>query len=142
MKQKQANVEVMPATAPSWSSVQAGSAGPAAQVYETSALQPLAPATAATLVALTKEQTQNVCYKCFLLGDRTKQQCYLKTAEGDLTSGHKGAKAGRDIECQLFDNAYPAEPEHANRAAKIVEAQKAKRKAVRWFADQEKKNSS
>ena len=81
-----------------------------------------------------------------MLGDCTAQQCYLKTAEGDLADGHKGAKAGRDIDCRLFDNAYLVEPEHANRAAKIVEAQKAKRKAkrkaVRWFADQKKKNVS
>ena len=77
-----------------------------------------------------------------MLGDCTAQQCYLKTAEGDLADGHKGAKAGRDIDCRLFDNAYPVEPEHANRAAKFVEVQKAKRKGVRWFADQKEKNVS
>ena len=138
VKQKQANVEVMPATAPSWSSMQSGSAGPAAQVYETSALQPPAPATAAaTPAALTKEQTSNVCYKCFMLGDRPAPQCYLRIAKV-LTPGHTGREEGREVDCELFDAAYPLE--HADRVAKIEAARKAKRKAIRWFADQKKKN--
>jgi len=138
VKQKQANVEVMSATAPSWSSMQSGSAGPAAQVYETSALQPPAPATAAaTPAALTKEQTSNVCYKCFMLGGRPAPQCYLRIAKV-LTPGHTGREEGREVDCELFDAAYPLE--HADRVAKIEAARKAKRKAIRWFADQKKKN--
>ena len=138
VKQKQANVEVMPRTAAGWSSMQSGSAGPAAQVYETSALQPPAPATAAaTPAALTKEQTSNVCYKCFMLGDRPAPQCYLRIAKV-LTPGHTGREEGREVDCELFDAAYPLE--HADRVAKIEAARKAKRKAIRWFADQKKKN--
>ena len=120
----------MPATAASWSSIQPGSAGPAAQVYEPSVLRPPDPATEAT-PGLTKEQTSNVCYKCFMLGGRTAPQCYMRTAGGDLTDGHKGTKAGREVDCELFDAAYPLE--HAERVAKIEAARKAKTSAVRKF---------
>ena len=88
------------------------------------------PATEAT-PGLTKEETSNVCYKCFMLGGRTAPQCYMRTAGGDLTDGHKGTKAGREVDCELFDAAYPLE--HAERVAKIEAARKAKTSAVRKF---------
>ena len=135
VKQKQANVEVMPRTAAGWSSMQPGSAGPAAQVYMPSALQPPDPATAATPAAapLNQEQLKRVCYKCFLIGGRTPQQCFFKTADG-LTAGHTGQKQGQEIDCALFDRAYPIgvddEATQRRREEKIEEAKKKKGNAL------------
>ena len=75
-KEKQVNVAMLPTAAPSWSSMQPGSAGPAAQVYQPSALQPPAAAAAATTpteVRLTKAEMKRVCHRCFLLDNRTLQ---------------------------------------------------------------------
>ena len=144
VKQKQANVEVMVATAASRSSMQPGSAGPAAQVYEPSALRPPDPATEATPAAtlLNQEQTKRVCYKCYLLGGRTLQQCFFKTADG-LTEGHTGQKQGRGKYCARFDRAYPIgvddEATQQRREVKIEEAKKKKKSALQMFTRQRAK---
>ena len=144
VKQKQANVEVMVATAASRSSMQPGSAGPAAQVYEPSALRPPDPATEATPAAtlLNQEQTKRVCYKCYLLGGRTLQQCFFKTADG-LTEGHTGQKQGRGNDCARFDCAYPIgvddEATQQRREVKIEEAKKKKKSALQMFTRQKAK---
>ena len=144
VKQKQANVAVMPGTAAGWSSMQPGSAGPAAQVYMPSALQPPAPATEATSAAtsLTQEQLKRVCYKCYLLGGRTPQQCFFKTADG-LTAGHTGREQGQEIDCALFDSAYPIgvddDATQRRREAKIAQAKKDKANALRKLRRQMEK---
>ena len=107
----------------------------AAQVYMPSALQPPAPATEATPAAtsLTQEQLKRVCYKCYLLGGRTPQQCFFKTADG-LTAGHTGQKQGQEIECAVFDSAYPIgvddDATQRRREAKIAQAKKDKANAL------------
>ena len=71
--------------------------------------------------------------KCFLIGGCTPQQRFFKTADG-LTAGHTGQKQGQEIDCALFDRAYPIgvddEATQRRREEKIEEAKKKKGNAL------------
>ena len=77
-----------------------------------------------------------------LLGGRTPQQCFFKTADG-LTAGHTGQKQGQEIECALFDSAYPIgvddDATQRRREAKIARAKKDKANALRKLRRQMEK---
>ena len=67
------------------------------------------------------------------LSCRTPQQCFFKTADG-LTAGHTGQKQGQEIECAVFDSAYPIgvddDATQRRREAKIAQAKKDKANAL------------
>ena len=141
-KEKRTKVAVMPRPTQQRSSMQTGSAGPGAQKYEPSTLRPRDRSDAMqSEVSLTLEQTKNVCFKCFLLGGRTPQQCWLKDDRGERTTGHTAVgQKGREINCKLFDEKYPVG--HKDRVAKIEEARKAKKAAAVKCKRRERKDQS
>ena len=120
---------MMPRPTQQRNSMQFGSYGPGAQVYQATALRP--PQQSEVVeeeVSLTLEQTKNVCFKCFLLGGRPAQQCYLKDSDDKLTPGHTGSRAGSEIGCKLFDEKYPIS--HASeRDLQLKNAQRVRRTA-------------
>ena len=127
-KEKRTQVAVMPRPTQQRTSMQTGSVGPGAQVYEPSTLRPPDRSDAMESEAgLTLEQTKNVCFKCFLLGGRSAEQCWLKDDRGERTPGHTAHKGGREIDCRLFDEKYPTT--HEDRQSKIEGARKASRAA-------------